>query len=108
MPNLSQALLRSPLSRILKSSTQRRPGIAMPLNNSQIMDTTIHPNKWKSHRAVIEDEDEEDEEVEQQETNSKSWKSYNVGDNEAGSDNEDDPDLSLEEGSSNENWLITQ
>ncbi|KAF8414460.1 hypothetical protein EV426DRAFT_579175 [Tirmania nivea] len=33
---------------------------------------------------------------------------HNAGDNEAGSDNEDDLDLSLEEGSSNENWLITQ
>ncbi|KAF8415156.1 hypothetical protein EV426DRAFT_709966 [Tirmania nivea] len=69
----------------------------MPLNDLQIMDTTIHPNKRKSRRAVIEDEDEEDEE-----------ESHNAGDNKAGSNNEDDPDLSLEEGSSNENWLITQ
>ncbi|KAF8414677.1 hypothetical protein EV426DRAFT_701302 [Tirmania nivea] len=69
----------------------------MLLNDSQITDTTIHPNKRKSRRAVIEDEDEEDEEVD-----------HKAGDNEAGSDNEDDPDLSLEEGSSNENWLITQ
>ncbi|KAF8414922.1 hypothetical protein EV426DRAFT_710218 [Tirmania nivea] len=59
----------------------------MPLNDLQIMDTTIHPNKRKSCRAVIEDEDKEDKEVD---------------------DNEDDPDLSLEESSSNENWLITQ
>ncbi|KAF8414448.1 hypothetical protein EV426DRAFT_700342 [Tirmania nivea] len=76
--------------------------------NTEIMDTTIHPNKWKSCRAVIEDEDEEDKEVEQQETNSKSWESYNIGDNKAGSDNEDDLDLLLEEDSSNKNWLITQ
>ncbi|KAF8416329.1 hypothetical protein EV426DRAFT_709369 [Tirmania nivea] len=80
-----------------KSSAQRRPGIAIPLNDSQITDTTIHPNKQKSCRAVIEDEDEEDEE-----------ESHNAGNNEVGSDNEDDPNLSLEEGSSNENWLITQ
>ncbi|KAF8415652.1 hypothetical protein EV426DRAFT_579016 [Tirmania nivea] len=48
-----------------RSSAQYRPSITMLLNDLQIMDTTIYLNKWKSHRAVIEDEDEEDEEVEQ-------------------------------------------
>ncbi|KAF8419159.1 hypothetical protein EV426DRAFT_702009 [Tirmania nivea] len=80
-----------------KLSAQCRPGIVMPLNDSQITDTTIHSNKRKSCQAVIEDKDEKDKEVD-----------HNAGDNEAGSDNEDDPDLSLEEGSNNENWLITQ
>ncbi|KAF8414791.1 hypothetical protein EV426DRAFT_712737 [Tirmania nivea] len=71
----------------------------MPLDVLQITDTTIHLNKCKSRRAVIEDEDEEDEEVDQY---------HNTGNKEAGSNNEDDLDLLLEEGSSNKNWLITQ
>jgi hypothetical protein len=80
---------------------QRGPGVEVTLNDSQNPGGRINPNKRKRRRLVLEEEDEDEnedneegEEAENRNTYPKDWESQGGFDEEAGSNDENEADLS--------------